>query len=189
MRNYTKNAIKTSFLKLLNEQPLGKISVRSIVEDCGINRNSFYYHYQDIPALVEEIVRDACDALIAQYPDISSLDEGVEAALHFAQENRRAVLHIYQSANREIYERYSMQLCEYIAQRYLDTLFGPAAVCEGDHMLFIQGLKCTLYGLGQDWIMSGMKEDLAPRARRTAVLFRGLGAELIRRSNANPSVE
>ena len=45
MSNFTKNAIKASFVKLLNEQPLNKISVRSIVEDCGINRNSFYYHF------------------------------------------------------------------------------------------------------------------------------------------------
>ena len=26
--------------------------VRDIVEDCGINRNSFYYHFQDIPSLL-----------------------------------------------------------------------------------------------------------------------------------------
>ena len=52
MASFTKNAIKQSFIKLLNERPLSKISVRDIVEDCGINRNSFYYHYQDIPALL-----------------------------------------------------------------------------------------------------------------------------------------
>ena len=56
MADFTERAIKASFLKLLNEQPLNKISVRMIVEDCGINRNSFYYHYQDIPTLLETIV-------------------------------------------------------------------------------------------------------------------------------------
>ena len=56
MPNFTEKAIKVSFMKLLNAQPLNQISVRDIVEECGINRNSFYYHYQDIPALIEEIV-------------------------------------------------------------------------------------------------------------------------------------
>ena len=51
MANFTKNAIKASCLKLLNERPISKITVKDIVEDCGINRNSFYYHFQDIPAL------------------------------------------------------------------------------------------------------------------------------------------
>ena len=34
MANLTKKAIKQSFMKLLNEKPLNKISVRDIVEDC-----------------------------------------------------------------------------------------------------------------------------------------------------------
>ena len=31
-----------SFIKLLNAKPLDKITVKDIVEDCGINRNTFY---------------------------------------------------------------------------------------------------------------------------------------------------
>ena len=65
MANFTKRAIKSSFMKLLNEQPLSKISVRDIVEDCGINRNSFYYHFQDIPSLIEEIIKEEADKIIA----------------------------------------------------------------------------------------------------------------------------
>ena len=48
MSAYTKQAIKNSFLKLLNERPLSQVTVKAIVEDCGINRKSFYYPYQDI---------------------------------------------------------------------------------------------------------------------------------------------
>ncbi len=44
MTNLTKQAVKASFLKLLDVQPLNKISVRSITDDCGLNRNSFYCH-------------------------------------------------------------------------------------------------------------------------------------------------
>ena len=47
MANFTQKAIKESFIKLLNEKPISKISVKDIVEDCGINRNSFYYHYAE----------------------------------------------------------------------------------------------------------------------------------------------
>ena len=47
--------------------------VRDIVEDCGINRNSFYYHFQDIPSLLGEIVTEQTDELIRQYPTISSM--------------------------------------------------------------------------------------------------------------------
>ena len=64
MANFTEKAIKASFLKLLNERPLTKITVRDIVEDCGINRNSFYYHYRDIPALLEELITEQADNIL-----------------------------------------------------------------------------------------------------------------------------
>ena len=88
MANFTKPAIKASFMKLLNERPLNKISVRDIVEDCGINRNSFYYHFQDIPALLGEIITEETEKLItktikggtrfAKEKDIHIFDRGRE---------------------------------------------------------------------------------------------------------------
>ena len=57
MAGFTRQAIQSSFCRLLAEKPLNKISVRDIVEDCGINRNSFYYHFQDIPTLIGEIIK------------------------------------------------------------------------------------------------------------------------------------
>lgn len=44
MPTFTKAAIKATFISLLNKKPLNKITVKEIVEECGINRNSFYYH-------------------------------------------------------------------------------------------------------------------------------------------------
>ena len=90
MANFTEREIKRSFIKLLNEKPLSKISVRDIVEDCGINRNSFYYHFQDIPALLEEIVSEQSAAIIQKYPQPDSLEECFRAAFEFALSNKRA---------------------------------------------------------------------------------------------------
>ena len=111
MPNFTKRAIKEAFWKLLNEQPLNQISVREIVEECGINRNSFYYHFQDIPSLIEEIVMDAANSLIQQYPSIETIDEAIEIAFRFTLENKKAVMHICNSVNRNIYEQYIMRFC------------------------------------------------------------------------------
>ena len=79
MAAFTKQAIKASFLKLLGMYPLRDISVKMIVEDCGINRKSFYYHYQDIPARLEEILTEQADALLASYQSVHSLEECLTA--------------------------------------------------------------------------------------------------------------
>ena len=70
MPNFTRRAIKESFLKLLNQRPLNQITVKDIVEDCGINRNSFYYHFSDLPALVEEIMAERVSAMVENHPTI-----------------------------------------------------------------------------------------------------------------------
>ncbi len=80
MATFTKQAIKSTFLKLLREKPLNQISVKTIVENCGINRKSFYYYYQDLPDLIDEIVSEQVDLLVSNYPKFSSTEECLEVA-------------------------------------------------------------------------------------------------------------
>ena len=79
MANFTKQAIKAAFLELLDEKPLNKISVRDIVERCGINRNSFYYHFQDIPSLLGEIIIE--QFVLAEDEDDASLEEDFDESI------------------------------------------------------------------------------------------------------------
>lgn len=185
MPNFTKRAIKESFLKLLNEQPLTQISVRKIVEECGINRNSFYYHYQDIPALIEEIVMDAANTLIQQHSSITSFDEGVEAAFRFTLDNKRAILHICNSVNRNIYEQYLMRICEYVVTTYFDTVFEKDIISKSDRDIMILFTKCELFGLFIDWINTGMQDDAIEKLKHLLLLCNGLSSEIIKRCKEN----
>lgn len=47
--------IRQAFMELLREKELEKITVTDIVKRADINRSTFYAHYKDIYALVEEI--------------------------------------------------------------------------------------------------------------------------------------
>lgn len=47
----TKKALAAALKKLMVNKPISKITVRELVAECGINRNSFYYHFEDIYAL------------------------------------------------------------------------------------------------------------------------------------------
>ncbi len=51
----TKRILGEAIKTLMSEKPLAKISVGDIVEYCGINRNSFYYHFKDKYDLVNWI--------------------------------------------------------------------------------------------------------------------------------------
>ena len=183
--NFTKQAIRTSFMKLLNEKPLGKISVRDIVEDCGINRNSFYYHYQDIPALISEIITGLFDRLIAAYPDETSLVDCFNAAVDYTLKNKRAILHIYNSVSRDIFETYLMKYSEYAVTEYLSAAFSDGTVSEEDREIIIRFVKCSLFGISLDWLSSGLPEEAVGNIRRMLTVSHGMSEDIIRRCAEN----
>ena len=106
MAQFTKKAIVEAFLELLNEKPLDKITVKEIVDSCEINRNTFYYHFEDIRALLTFVIDGEVERVAAKHADVESLEEGFIEAAHFALSNKRAVYHIYNSVSREELERY-----------------------------------------------------------------------------------
>ena len=102
MASLMKKEIKRVLLELLEQRPFHQITVKDIVAACGINRNSFYYHYADLPALVEEIIDEEIGRFVREEKTFSSLEESMTEALTFFQEHRRAAYHVYNSVNRDI---------------------------------------------------------------------------------------
>ena len=183
MADFTKRAIRSSFVKLLNEKPLKQITVKDIVDDCGVNRNTFYYHFQDISQLLVSMVQDETDQLIAKYPTISSLDECLEAIISFALKNKRAVMHIYRSVNRDIYEQSEWRVCEHSVTTYLDTIIGDRKISKEDRYLIVEYLKCVCFGIVNNWLENGMQDDIRSMAHRLCELKEGELEEMLDRCN------
>ena len=53
MSNITKIAMAQSLKRMLLIKDLDKITISDITNDCGINRQTFYYHFKDIYDLLE----------------------------------------------------------------------------------------------------------------------------------------
>lgn len=59
-----KARIAESLLKLSKEKNIDKITVKDLVEDCGISRQAFYYHFQDILEVIEWSMEQAFQKLL-----------------------------------------------------------------------------------------------------------------------------
>ena len=172
MPNFTRRAIKESFLKLLNQRPLNQITVKDIVEDCGINLNSFYYHFSDLPALVEEIMAEQVSAMVKNHPTVDSVQEGSDAIVEFVMHNKRAIYHIYNSVSRDVFERHLMEVCRYVVTTYLDGMLEE--VEEADRDAILRFHRCACFGSVIDWLNGGMKDDVSDYFRRIRQLRLGL---------------
>ncbi len=170
MANFTEKAIKTAFMALLNEKPLSRITVKDISDRCGINRNSFYYHYQDIPSLIKEILTAKVDDIITGYPSIDTLDDCIGVAVSFAADNKKAILHIYNSVSRDIFEQYLWQLCEQTVNAYIDTAFEKAELNESERGTLAGYHSCVVFGVISGWLRGGMRENMRPSPDRLSQL-------------------
>ena len=187
MASFTRKAIEEAFLKLLDARPLNQITVKDIVEECGVNRNTFYYHFQDIPSLLGEIIVERTNELMAQYPTVDRIEEAFRASIDYAQKNRRAIMHVYNSVSRDTFEASVMRLCAYMTEQYLKSAYPDVCISPEDREVLHRFIKCQLFGLGIDWMLGGMKPDTGEKMGRILELYRGV-AELIlencRASNA-----
>lgn len=106
MAAFAKQAMRMSLLRLLNEKPYQQITVKEIVEDCGLNRNTFYYHFHDLNELLETTMDDRVQRIVRAHPTLASVEACFDALVDFVLENRQAMLHLYHSEQRPMMERY-----------------------------------------------------------------------------------
>ena len=158
--------IKKSFLELLEQKPLNKITVNELAARCGINRNSFYYHYPSIPALLEELVIDEANQVIREHPSISSVEECLNCSVEYAMLHRKALLHVYQSVRRDLFEVHLWRICTHVVNRFLDTVLDGKAISADDYEAVSRYYQCLCFGVVIHWMEDGMRDDIQQRIRR-----------------------
>mgnify|MGYP000831033955 FL=1 len=104
MSQITKRALASALKELLEHKPLNKITIADITEQCGVNRQTFYYHFQDIYALLEWIYTTDAQRLLEGKRDGDTWQQGFLQVLEYIRDNRALVRNTYHSVSRELLE-------------------------------------------------------------------------------------
>lgn len=181
MAQFTQKAIAESLIKLLNEKPLDKITIKDIVEDCGINRNTFYYHFEDIPSLVKMILNRETQKVLLRQEEVVSWEEDFIRAAQFALQNKKVVYHIYNSVQREDAEKYLYDIAGDVMWHYVEAVAAGSRAKEEDKRLIADFYKSALVGMTLDWLNNGMKYSPEPLIRRLGIMLKGNIEEALKR--------
>ena len=177
----SRKTIKESFLKLLTEYPLSQITVKEIVEDCGINRNTFYYYFQNIPDLIEDIVMEDAEIIIQRYPTVEKIEDCLDDVIELALSKKRVVLHIYNSVSREIYEQYLWKVCDHVIEAYINSALKGRKISDSDFQLIKQYMSSVGFGIISAWCRTGMTEDIRGAFARMCEIKKGTIEEMLSR--------
>ena len=171
MSSFTKEVIIKTLFELLNEKPLAKITVKDIVERCGVNRNTFYYHFRDISDVVECALKREVDKAFEQPVEIYSVLECLEVLVNLIGENRKAMLHIYGSLQRENFTNALDKMCQYIVSQYAEHNFDPEILEKEEVKVLMHFYKCVMIGVILDWMDHRMSYDLTEYAEKLRELY------------------
>lgn len=72
-----KESIADAFVRLMTEKDVNKITVKDLVEVCAISRQSFYYHFRDLNAVVVHLIRRYLWACADEVRSLETLAESV----------------------------------------------------------------------------------------------------------------
>ena len=171
MSGFTKEIIIKTLFELLNEKPLAKITVKDIVESCGVNRNTFYYHFRDISDVVECALLREVDQVFERPVEVDSVLECLEVLVNLIGENKKAMLHIYCSVQRETFTGALDKMCQYIVKQYIIHNFEEEIMEKEDMKVLMHFYKCVMTGVILDWMDHRMSYDLTEYAGKLRSLY------------------
>ncbi len=159
MSQITKQAMANSLKHLLEKKALSKITIKDIVEDCGVNRQTFYYHFQDVYDLVEWIFYNDLDKVIGDKRYYTNWHEGCRRILDYMQQNKKLVLNVYYSVNRVKLEDYFKSWMHPMLADIVKELTQDISIQDEDREFVTDVYLSMLVGLFMQWVEHDMPQE------------------------------
>lgn len=183
--NKTSHKIIKAFKILLNDYPYNDITVNMIVEKCDINRNTFYYHFENIESLLFEISEDVINRIISKYFSFESSADCIIPLIKYMESHKKSILHIYNSAERSTCIHGIEDLCYYSVNKYIDRLCEDMTIDKDDRRILIRFYSSALMGILVEWLDFNMDYDMLSAVKRLDSIFNRNAKEIFSKINQN----
>ena len=162
----TEQRIKNSFVALLNEKRINEITVNDIAEKSRINRNTFYYHFKNVPNLVETMAKETMDEVVAEHPLAhGSVENCLIAIVETIKNNQKIIYQIYDSSNRKFFEWHLWRMLDYLFSALIESSNDKRNFTDEEKEVLKKCLEFEAFGFIIDWINHGMPEDVVDKIK------------------------
>lgn len=102
----TKKKLSASLKKMMARKKISKITVSELIADCGVNRKTFYYHFEDIYALLKWTLEQETVAVLKNFDLLSNPKEALLFILDYVDNNVHILNCAYDSMGRDEMKRF-----------------------------------------------------------------------------------
>ncbi len=174
MSDLTKRALLSAFGMLLKKKPFNKITVTDITKECGVNRMTFYYHFQDIYELMmwgfERQVLEAS----GDFATYDSWKTGYLRLFYFALDRKNSITKIFLTLEEEHLEQYLNKIAQNLVFSVIDDKCNGRKIKQEDRLFAAQVCSNVLIGVLMNWIKCGMVEQPECVVKKVGILLDGM---------------
>lgn len=136
------------------------ITVQSIVKACGVNRNTFYYHFKDVFSVLDAIFEVDEQKRLEAAGELTELAALLRRRVEFANRNKKAIANMYNILNRDRCQKYLYAGIDSLVRAYV--AYEARGLLVGGDVLeqTVRLGRYVVVGLVTEWVSDGMKGDL-----------------------------
>jgi probable dihydroxyacetone kinase regulator len=195
--NMTKTVLAKSLKELLEKKSIHKISIAEITQHCGMNRQTFYYHFRDKYELVSWIYYYEIIRVATKDQTLHDWSDGIMRILTVMKND----IGFYQNAlsitGRNSLEEYLFALSKDLILTMLETLTNSREIEPQYKKFIVEFYACGMVGLIKSWARAGMKQtpqtikryfnDLVKDSRKLAFQYYSRGKQKERHLPKQPT--
>lgn len=102
----TKRELAAALKDAMKKKPFGKITVSELISACGMNRKTFYYHFEDIYALLKWVLEEESIEVVRHYDLLVDYEEAISFVMNYVEENEHILNCVYDSISRDELKRF-----------------------------------------------------------------------------------
>lgn len=116
----TKKMLSNALKDAMKSKPLSKITVSEIVGACGVNRKTFYYHFQDIYDLLKWTLEQEAIEVVRSFDLLVDAEDAISFVIDYVEANQHILNCAYDSMGRDEMRRFFYADCIEIISGVID---------------------------------------------------------------------
>lgn len=154
----TKKAIAAGIKELTKKKSFDKITVSDITQACGLNRQTFYYHFQDKYELVDWIYYNEAISIIVNDLDYDNWNTKVLQFLKKLKEEDYFYYNTLKTAVENEFREYLFKVTVELLCGIIHDITADSSASERDINFIAEFFAFGLTGVIIAWVQNGMKE-------------------------------
>lgn len=155
----TKQILGQALKDLVSKKPLDKINIKEITESCKMNRQTFYYHFDDIYDLMEWLLKKEAVSIITQHQGPELWERGVKDLFDYLDANKIFARNAYKALGNAYLARFFYDDLYKLVHATIRALKGNIPMSKEETAFLAQYYVLSFATMIEGWLNDMIKQS------------------------------